>query len=31
MRIWTYAQNLKSMYAPIVIAIEDGGTTTQNY
>lgn len=31
MRIWTYEQDLKSTYAPIVIAIEDGRTTTQSY
>ena len=29
--VWTYAQDLKSMYAPIVTAVEDGGTTIQSY
>lgn len=30
-RVWTYSQDLKSLYARILTTVEDGGTTTQSY
>lgn len=29
--VWTYASDSSSLYCPVVIATENGGTATQNY